>query len=310
MLALGPAFEHPDWARGTSLSSIAAVLFHKASDVTSAFVKGYSNPPDDIRQAWIERSFASMIDTLLVAPELAVKVTGPNFPLAMMAQCFGYEATTELLRTGAVKFILWTGTIMHDEQQPGSPLAAMDLINDAFTYPAVSAQVALEAWCPALSRTETSKLSQLAQSVTVKIPPNIAFQVMTHIETMRLRGEIQLGDLSRDEQRQLAQDLLEAAVIVSEGWDWGEYTSSWSLMMRACELVLAHDRFLEVTEEVFDVAGIPTPSSIFLDGRAAASDIVELRKKRETIDLRDWLWGNFRNQVAQGDRIPIRELDR
>ena len=273
-------------------------LFHKTTDVTSSLFKGYSSAAADVRQIWIERSFSSLVDTLLVAPELIIKVTGPNFPLAMMVQSLGYEATAELIQTGAVRFILRTGTIMQDEQQPGSPLASIELLHDVFQIPELSARTALDAWCPRLGSSLTTKLSQLADSATVKIPSNAAFEFLTHLEVMQQRGEISLEGLTVDEKRTMAQDLLEATVIISEGWDWGEYTSSWSMIMQACELVISHDKFLKVTEDVFQVAGIPTLSTVFLDGRAAASDIVELRKKREAKDLRDWLWGSFESKNA------------
>ena len=242
---------------------------------------------------------------LLLAPKLSFKVYGENVVLCRLIDAFGEAGVQRLLEEDAIEFVLWRPLIAHwDKPLEGVfPIVAGKQTSAPHCDPEVSAKLGLEGWSKEPVK-DIKGLVRLAAERT-RVPE----ESLPHSAVAVLRSAIEAGVFHEDgldpttpwheipkpklhALTQLAEDMVEAAVVLKAGLDFREPQKSWESLLKTTAAFRSSGGLHETAEAILRLEALPNIPELILKRAVSFQDIVEIRNSEATKEFREWLWAN------------------
>jgi len=263
----------------------------------------------------MDQARASAAEALLISPCATFRVMGENVVLAQLVTMFGPKAVADLLGEHAIDFVLWRSFVgTNAEPIDGMHLFAAgnigDLQDDAtaeqrvrqavFTDPEASAEAGLASWLKTpLDRPTRRDLARAAAKRTVVTDKEVPGWAVNRVQTAYANGELEhLGlapsrNLSLDEQKTMvrwAEHLAAAAILLENGYDLYEVPEFWDTLMMLYTRLVEREQARTVTEQILSFASCPSIPALLAERKDLIQEVPLLRKKRGTVEYREWLW--------------------
>jgi len=212
------------------------------------------------------------------------------------------------LDSGSVDFVLWRPlvTYLEDESLEINPLAAGDLNSPAHCDPVASVELGLRGWARELRDKDERRLRKRAVRRT-RMPAEGLSQVAAGlVQAAYEAGElaqdgfedgVPLQRLKRDARfrlASLAEDAVEAVVLVEGGEDLFEAGATWDATRRLATRVFRAQGVGHTVERVLAIERLPSIPALMLRRVINWDDVLRIRDLQATRDFREWLWSQDR----------------
>ena len=242
---------------------------------------------------------------LLLAPKLSFKVYGENVVLCRLIDSFGEEGVRRLLEEDAIEFVLWRPLLAYMEKplEGVFPIVAGKQTSAAHSDPEASAKLGLEGW----SKDPVKDMDGLVRVAAehTRLPE----ESLPHTAVAVLRSAIEAGTFKSDgldpstpwheipkpklqALNRLADDMVEAAVVLKAGLDFRDPQRSWDSLLKTTAAFRSSGGLHETAETVLRLEALPNIPQLILKKALSFQDIVEIRNSDATKEFRDWLWAN------------------
>ena len=246
---------------------------------------------------------ATLSDAFMMAPRLTFKIYGENSHLALMVQIFGLSTVEELLREGALEFILWRENIMTVQTPIDGliPFAPGSLNNPENSDPEASNATGLLS-ASSLTDAQRKRLAALATEHTSVTNPEGAkrtweFMVEAHkrgqLSQYGLPAEIPLSKATEEQKvvlgRQL-QGMHQASELVDRELDLHEGSDTWDAVRQLAREVNSSPQVVLTADEVLKEDRAPSVGRLVSRKILQPRDVIKLRQTSEARAFREWLW--------------------
>ncbi len=281
--------------------------------VTTKYLKNLQ-PVNEQEMKWaITLELLKVAEALLFSPRLTLKVYGENVVAPLLIEHFGVKALHKLLDDGAVDFILWDQIITHLVKPiPGvDPLQSGQQTSPAHSNPHDSAEMGFKWWVQKVPRAERRSLTRKIEKATRTLPKGAAQSAVSSVREHASRGDLLSIGISPDREQwsadpnigkrmsSFAERILETTVLTERETELMHSDWVWDAVTANLRTIQLPDGLHKALSQVLAIEGLPDIPSLILNGTLQYTDIIELRYRPETKELRKWLWARDRERVSE-----------
>lgn len=286
-------------------------------------VTEYRNPSSQTSDALLRRLAAVQLlcvaEGLMLSPKVSFRVYGENVVAALLLHGFGPNALKQLLRDGALEFLLETEVVTYSAAE--KPLRGLNPLQHGahnstpHVDPLASATLGLRRWGPSLSGGELARLAAAVADCTKPLSTGLAPQIVPEVHTAYTAGALtslgippvaaidELPLSVRKELCRIAEDLLEGVVCCGHDYDLYRGERVWRVLSAALGRFKVGADVHVASDRILNLERLPSIASLLLRRQIRMSDIPDLRLRDETRAFQRWLW-------SQPDPSSVEDVER
>lgn len=281
-------------------------------EVATKYLK-HTNPVNEPEmQRVIAWENLKVAEALLFSPKVIFKVYGENVVVPLLINHFGTDGIHKLLDDGGLEFMLWDQDITYlvEPIRGVDPLQYVKLNSEPHCNPKSSAVMGINGWASSIPRSERDSLARKVSKATKTLPKDAAQSAVSSVMEHVKRGDlISFGvDPGKDDWTMdsvlhkricsFAAKILEGTILTREGTELMHSADVWDAVVSNIRTIQLPDGLHDATSTILAIEGLPDVPKLILDGSLKFADIIELRNRPETKELRRWLWARDRSLVS------------
>ncbi|MFO0739625.1 MAG: hypothetical protein U0270_27250 [Labilithrix sp.] len=279
-------------------------------DIAQKLLKTDAPLPNEreLQRELVRRGLAAA-EALVLAPRVTFKVYGENVVLAVLARAIGAKGIREMLEEGGLEFMLWQSFPGHwstSSARPAPkgihPLAPITLTSAPHKDPLASAELGLRGWAPWMPESDAKPIARLAAERTSLVDPKLAPLACSKahaayaaglLASRGLDGSVAFDDMTESQRSELtavADDLHRMAAALGRDLEVHDDEPGWTALGAACSRLQDAERVIEVGQKIIRLERVPSISQLLLSGLVSHAEIPDIRRRKETLEFRKWLW--------------------
>ena len=247
---------------------------------------------------------ARVCEDLVFCSTLTVRTFGENVPLAMLCNWFGPGKVLDLLREGALEFVLWDATVTRIATTiPGMyPLQTGRLTSPIHSDPEVSAMAGLEYLRDSLPRRHKRRLIAAACDRTRCVSNSLVAESVEFAHKgfeeglfahLGLPGDRPITELENEEKQKLAgiaASCLNLAFVADNENDFHRQHDTWEVLDRRLSMIPSRsDEVTRAASEVLRLECFPSLYDLVRTGQLDVREIPQIRASADSRQFRKWL---------------------
>jgi hypothetical protein len=255
---------------------------------------------------------AALFEHLLLFDTVSIKLHGENVPLALMLRLFGEKGLEALIEQEAVRFVLWTPTVLHNvTEMPGvNALMSGNLNSPAHSDPEQSFDLGLNWLTEKPPKYLRRRLKKKVLPLYEIPPPDLAAQTVALANSAFASGKLTPLGFDPEKQRidnltlaeralfsKCASDLLDYRYLLSRRMTAMSSFEYFSLFSNSLQHIETSGKVVQGFGELAELENMPDLKALFPTLQDGLKQLPRLRDKRKSRKFREWL-----SSTTSGDK--------